>query len=346
MQNIIKVMIVDDSAYFRFAIKKYLEQFKDIEVICSAKNGLDAIEKLKMFKPDVISLDIEMPQMNGIELLKYLMVKNPIPTIMLTSLTPESTDVIVKSLEFGAVDFINKEAINLSSKIEEISDTYVEKIRIAAQSKTTPLPERKIEHEEKELVSFKITKAQVIAIGCSTGGPKALQHLVPHFPANLPAGIIIVQHMPANFTKSLAQRLDSISRISVKEAEDGDLVLPGRVLIAPGNYHMEITSNYTVKLNQNPAVNHVRPAVDVLLESLPQVYDENITAVILTGMGHDGLKGCETVKSNGGYVIAEDEKTCTIYGMPKAVIENKVSDEVLPLDKIVERLVDISTNKK
>lgn len=344
MQKKIKVMIVDDSAYFRFTIKKYLEQFEDIEVLCSAKNGIDAIENLKRYSPDVISLDIEMPQMNGIEFLKYLMETNPIPTLILSNLTPESTDVIVKSLQFGAIDFINKGIINLSSEIEKINESFVGKVRIAAQSKVSIIKDdEKPVYNNNEIVSFKITKAQVIAIGCSTGGPKALQSLIPLLPPNVPAGIIVVQHMPANFTRSLAERLNSISRIHVKEAEEGDLVLPGRVLIAPGDYHIEVTSNYTIKLNQNPPVNHVRPAVDVLLESLPKVYNENIVAAILTGMGHDGLKGCETVKNSGGHVIAEHESTCTIFGMPKSIIENHVSDEVLPLDKIAERLVDLAT---
>lgn len=342
----IKLMIVDDAAYFRFILTKFFGEDSDIEIIATAKNGLEAIEKLKTITPDVITMDIEMPKMNGIELLKYVMSTNPIPTIMLSSLTPESTDVTIRSLQYGAIDFINKDAVKLSTDTKKISKTLLEKVKIAATAKV-----KKINLEDVKKVgivtaktkptSFKITKAQVVAIGCSTGGPKALNQLIPLLPNNLPVGILIVQHMPEHFTKSLANRLNESSRIVVKEAEDGDLVLPGRVLIAPGGFHMEITKNYTVRLTKAKPVNHVRPSVDVLYDSLIDVYKENITAVVLTGMGQDGADGALKIKNAGGKVLVEDQSTCTIYGMPKAVVDRGAANKTIPLDKMANEIIKI-----
>ncbi|HAR62423.1 MAG: chemotaxis response regulator protein-glutamate methylesterase [Candidatus Margulisiibacteriota bacterium] len=347
MAERIKVMIVDDAAYIRFILTKYLSQEPDIEVIATATNGIDALKKLEEIRPDVMTVDIEMPGMNGIELLKKVMSTNPVPIIMLSSLSPEISDITIKALQYGAIDFINKDSIKLSVDVTKVHRKLIDIIKTAKMAKL-----KKLEPDDQitaapivRQTSFKITKAQIIAIGCSTGGPKALYHLVPLLPPNLPAGIVIVQHMPAKFTTSLANRLNEISKISVKEAEDGDLVLPGRVLIAPGDYHMEIKANFTVKLNQSPHVNHVRPAVDVLFNSLPAVYGKNITGIILTGMGQDGANGAETIKKSGGYIIAEAESTCTIYGMPKVIAERNLADKVLPLTAINEQIISFFKNK-
>lgn len=347
MTDKIKIMIVDDAAYIRFILSKYFSQDPDIEVIATATNGIDAINKLKDIRPDVITLDIEMPGMNGIDTLKHIMSTDPIPVIMLSSLSPESTDITIKALQYGAIDFINKDNIKLSIDIPNIHHKLIETIKLAKNAKLKKL-ELQVDPPKaptSPAVSFKITKAQIIGIGCSTGGPKALYQLIPQLPQNLPAGIVVVQHMPAKFTTSLANRLNELSKIVVKEAEEGDLVLPGRVLIAPGDFHMEVTSNFTIKLNREKQVNHVRPSVDVLFNSLPSVYGKNITAIILTGMGMDGANGCETIKKAGGYIISEAESTCTIYGMPKAVEDRNLSNKVIPLPNIASEIVTFYKSK-
>jgi len=342
----IKVLVVDDSALMRKIISDMLASSPDIEVIARANNGKDAIEKVTRLKPDVVTMDLEMPVLDGLHALGYIMSECPTPVIILSA--ENSSDKTITAFQYGAVDFLPKPSGNISLNLTNIKDELIKKIKAAAEVKITRLGF--IEEQIKEVKEKPVKKTgdkKIVIIGTSTGGPRALQHVIPLLPPSLGAAVLVVQHMPSGFTKSLADRLNSLSMMRVREAQEGDVVEPGIILIAPGDFHMEVKQRQkagktveVIALNKGDRVQGVRPSVDVLLNSVAPIYGKNSLGVILTGMGSDGHLGIEKLKKAGGKVIAEDESTCVVYGMPRAVIEQKLADFILPITKIAEGIVE------
>lgn len=336
-------MIVDDSAFMRFTISKHLSEFPDILYVGAARDGQEALELIPRIQPDVITMDVEMPRLDGLSTLRKIMSEDPRPVIMLSSLTKEGTLETVQALTLGAVDFINKP--DNKANISQVMQDVVVKIRKAATAKVQTLRRLPPQgyaaqpapaaHKPTRPVS---ARDRIVVIGSSTGGPRALNTVIPALPANLPAAVFIIQHMPVGFTRSLAERLDSISQIRVKEAEPGDQLEIGRALIAPGGFHSLINEQGQVVLNQNPPVHGVRPAIDVTMASIAKKYGASVVSVILTGMGSDGTNGSALVDQAGGYVIAEDESTCVVWGMPRSVYEAGFVNKVVPLDQIAEAI--------
>jgi two-component system chemotaxis response regulator CheB len=336
----IRVLVVDDSAFMRFTITKHLGEHPEILVIGSARDGNEALEMIPKMNPDVVTMDVEMPHLDGLSTLREVMSRFPRPVVMFSSLTAEGTSETVQALTIGAVDFIAKPSNK--ANIQAVMDEAAAKIIKAASSKVFSLPKTARPLELTARPAVKTAKSvrpltpsdKVLIIGSSTGGPRALNAVVPELPANLNAAVVIVQHMPVGFTRSLAERLDSVSKIKVKEAEPGDKLEVGKALLAPGGFHMVFDRNGQVTLNQNPPVHGVRPAIDVAMTSIVPLHGKSIVGVILTGMGNDGTTGCQLIHGAGGYVIAEDESTCVVWGMPRSVYEAGVTDEVKPLNDI------------
>ena len=340
----IKILIVDDSAFMRKLLSDLFSAEPDFTVIDTARNGVDAVEKVKRLKPDLITMDVEMPVMDGIKALEIIMKETPTPVLMISSLTRAGAEATLSALELGAVDFVAKSAGILSS-ITSIGNEILAKSRAAVHAKVSRFVERpKAQLVVKPLLQPVIGRIEerVLASGTSTGGPRALQEVITKLPGDLPCGVVIVQHMPPGFTKSLSERLDSLSALTVKEAEHNDVVRSGLVLIAPGNYHMTIEregNKKVVKLDQSPPIGGHRPAVDPMMESVARVYGAGAFGVILTGMGHDGAKGIKAIKQQHGYTIAEDQSTAVVFGMPKAAIELGVVDKVAPISAVAAEIV-------
>jgi len=342
---LIKVLVVDDSAFMRKVLSDLFNAEPDFTVLDTARDGKDAIDKVKRLKPDVVTLDVEMPVLDGLNALEIIMRENPTPVVMVSSLTREGADATIKALEKGAVDFVAKTAGPISS-IENIRIDILAKCRTASRANVNqlvkPQPPRAPISAYRPVAFTASTNELIVAIGTSTGGPRALQEILTHLPGNLPCGVVIVQHMPPGFTKSLSDRLNSLCALTVKEAENNDLITPGTVLIAPGNYHLTLdrqNSKTLVKLNQEPPIGGHRPSVDPMMESVASIYGNRATGVILTGMGHDGSKGMKAIKNNHGYTIAEDQTTTVVYGMPKSAIELGVIDKVVPLPGVAAEII-------
>lgn len=339
----VKVMVVDDSAFMRFTISKHLNEFAGLTVVGTARDGREALELIPKFKPDVITLDVEMPHLDGLSTLREIMSSHPIPVVMLSSLTSDGTLETVRALTLGAVDFIAKpdNKANMASILEEVGT----KVLRASKAKVWPTPLRPTHIEtapvkndqEKKIRSLR-PQDKIVLIGSSTGGPRALNAVIPLLDAEIPAAFVIVQHMPAGFTRSLSERLNSTSSLFIKEAAPGDKLEVGKALLAPGGFHMLLDENEEVTLNQNPTVHGVRPAVDVTLLSIAQRYGDRMVTAILTGMGSDGTSGAGLVHSMGGWVITEAEESCVVYGMPRAVFEAGASNEVVPLSEMADAI--------
>lgn len=338
--NPVKVMIVDDSAFMRFAISQQLSEQPQTTVIGTASNGKEALKLIPKLQPDVITLDVEMPQMDGLTTLRHIMAEFPRPVIMFSSLTQDGASETIQALMLGAVDFIPKPANR--ADIRRVMDEMTNKIVNAAKAKVTHHENRPSTSQPRNQPAKSLRvyhrKAPIVLIGSSTGGPGALSEVIPALPASLPSPVLIVQHMPAGFTHSLSERLNSISKLQVKEAAQGDSLMVGQVLLAPGGFHMTVDENENIALNQQPPVHGVRPAVDVTLKSLIQRFRSNIIAVIMTGMGSDGTRGAALLHSDGGYVIAEHESTCIVWGMPRSVVEADAADAVLPRPQIASAI--------
>ena len=344
MSKRIEVLVVDDSAYMRKVVSNLLESDKDIVVIDTARDGLDALEKIKRLKPAVVTLDVEMPRLDGLSALERIMKECPTPVIMLSSLTQEGSETTVKALTLGAIDFVGKPSGTISLDIHKVQEELVAKVRIAARaavanfrSPIAPVVQKPVLFSPVPATG--LTPNKLVIIGSSTGGPNALQQVVPRLPGNLTAAVLIVQHMPSGFTKSLANRLNDTSQLEVCEAQEGDELLNGKVYVAPGGYHMMLRSKTLLGLNQNPPVHSVRPAVDVTMESAVGFYGSRIVAVILTGMGFDGSRGAAAVKLAGGKTVVQDEATCIVYGMPRVVVEMGKADRILPIHNIADEIV-------
>ena len=408
----IRVLVADDSSFMRKVLSDLFAEAPDFEVVGTAANGKEAVTQVLKLKPDVVTMDVNMPVMDGLKAVEAIMTDCPTPIMMFSSLTKEDADETVKALSLGAVDFMCKAGGSIS-KIDSIAGEILEKCRNASKANVKkfginnnilekkqeagnlkrinilekkdynlsgnnsstatsaasrlrglrltaePVPPVSAKLKSHSSAADRIAKREnpylkmraansgrsgnkLVVLGTSTGGPKALQAVVPKLPADMPCGMVIVQHMPAGFTKSLAERLDYSSQVTVKEAEDNDPILPGYVYIAPGNYHLEITGSgpqRVISLNQKPPVGSHRPAVDPTFESVVQ-YGSDVVSVILTGMGCDGSAGMKKIKEAGGYVIAESKESCIVYGMPKAVVDAGIADEVLPVEQVADAIVN------
>lgn len=344
----IRVLVVDDSAFMRRVIQNMIETNPDICVVGTAKNGMEALKKAKELNPDVITLDVEMPVMDGLTALERLLQEDDYAVIMVSSHTRRGKSATIRALELGAFDFISKPENIFGMPSDEIRNELSEKIKLACSSRKRGgcagrTSGRILPRTAEDAVKANELK-YLIAIGISTGGPRALSSIIPMFPADLPAAIVVVQHMPEGFTRSLAQRLDEISYMTVKEAEHDELLKAGHVYIAPGSHHLTLKSEggkTKIVLSDQPPLGGFRPSVDVMLRSVAETDLEDIIAVIMTGMGSDGTKGLiELKKKKNPYIIAQDESTCIVFGMPKVAIESGVVNEVAPLMEIPNRIMN------
>lgn len=348
--NKIKVLVVDDSAFMRKAIETMLRKDPEIEIVGFARNGKEAVELVESLNPDLVTLDIEMPVMDGLEALSIIMKKFPRPVIMVSSLTTEGAEATIKALELGAVDFIPKDKSFATLTVMKIEKELISKIKHFARKRITgritPKPSMEMPRriERKEIQPQKVVRkvpVKMVLIGTSTGGPQSLQRVIPKISPNINKPILVVQHMPPNFTKSLANRLNALSKLTVVEAQGKEKLEPNVVYIAKGGFHLKVRkigSNYYTEVTEEPKnVLHI-PSVDVMVSSAVDCIGGNGLGVIMTGMGSDGKEGLSKLKSKGGIVIAQDEATCVVYGMPRAVVEANLADEVVPLDKIAERI--------
>ncbi|MHB8231593.1 MAG: protein-glutamate methylesterase/protein-glutamine glutaminase [bacterium] len=345
MAEPIRVLIVDDSPFMRRAISSLLEGENDIKVVGTAKDGQDGIRQIQDIKPDIVTMDIEMPVMNGLSALKIIMEKFPLPVIMLSSLTEEGAKETLDALDLGAADYIPKNLSNVSLNILKIKDELLSKIRAITAKKYYFKSYR--DAPVRESVPF-INKScnnkiDIVAIGSSTGGPKALQEVIPNLPQNFPVPIILVQHMPKAFTGSFAERLSSISHIKVMEASGGEIIKPGVAYLSPGDKHLSVVraerGGVMISLSDEPEDLINKPSVSVMMESVAKLYPGKSIGVILTGMGSDGLLGMKKIKETGGKTIVQDEATCVVYGMPKAVADKGYADIILPIYKISDEII-------
>ena len=331
----VRVLVVDDSAFMRRVIADAIASQADMEVAGVAHNGLDALLKVEQLQPDVVTLDVEMPDMDGLTALRHLMARYPRPVVMLSSQTQHGAITTLRALSIGAVDFVAKPSGAISLDFSRVREELLQKIRGAALARVraqVASTRRPPEATRVPRAKYPGAFEHLVVIGCSTGGPRALAALVPELPAEAPTAYLIVQHMPAGFTRSLAERLDASGPIAVREAVAGDRLEGGTALVAPGDYHLRLSPSGAVG---------VRPSVVVALESVSERFDSKTVAVILTGMGQDGASGAAVVRQAGGYVLAEDESTCVVWGMPRAVVERGLAHRVAPLDGIAEAIASI-----
>ncbi len=363
-----KVLVVDDSAFMRRMIADIINSDPGLEVVERAKNGRDALEKIAQFDPDVVTMDVEMPEMNGIATLEAIMKSRPRPVVMLSSFTQAGAEQTMRALEIGAVDFIAKPSGQISLDIEKMRDEIIGKVKAAAALKSriaglsqmyrntgmqarassaaVPAAMKTPDKPYSGAVSVILNK--LVLIGTSTGGPKALHEVIPQLPAGLPAAVLVVQHMPPGFTKSLADRLDTVSNLRVKEAEQGDIIRPGYVYIAPGDNHLNVLQQndtngkkLLVQLTKNPPRGTLRPSVDEMFESVADQFWSKMIGVIMTGMGNDGVLGIKYLKERGAALIAEDQSTCVVFGMPKSAIDTGLVDRIVPLPRISQEIVKL-----
>jgi two-component system chemotaxis response regulator CheB len=358
MPKTIQVLVVDDSTFMRKSLSAMLAADPRIAIAGMARNGEEALQQVHQLNPDVVTMDVEMPGMNGIEALKRIMAEHPVPVVMVSSLTAEGAGDTLKALELGAIDYIPKQLDGVAMKIYDIQKELIEKIVAAAGANIPRRHEARGARPEANssrplplapyLTSKSVTAtrgAKLVAIGCSTGGPQALLEVLPAFPSDFPAGIVIVQHMPKTFTKPFADRMNEVCSLEVKEAVDGDEVKPGRILIAPGGVQCRVKrksiTSTVIALSPNVEHHLHAPSVDIMMQSVASMYGERGIAVILTGMGHDGLEGVKAIKAAKGRTIVQDEKTCIVYGMPKAVVEAGCADKVIPLSGVAGEILNM-----
>ena len=357
----IRVLIVDDSAFMRKLINDFLSEHPEIDVIGTARNGEDAIKKWRELRPDVITLDVEMPKLNGLEVLKVIMQEQPLPIVMLSSTTKEGADTTLQAIQAGAVDFVAKPSGSISIDLHKIKTELIQKVLSASKANLTKInileDSKSVGKKQKSPIDsgLKVTghvttrgfsreSKKIVCIGTSTGGPRALQQVLTSLPKDINVPVLVVQHMPPGFTKSLANRLDSLSQIKVKEAEDGEILQKGTAYIAPGGYHLKIKtlgSTLAISLSQSPPRNGHRPSVDVMFESISTIKNYSKIAVIMTGMGSDGSKGLVEMKKSGTVkVIAESQDTSIVFGMPKAAIATNMVDEVANVENIAQSIMN------
>lgn len=354
--NKIKVLIVDDSALVRQMLTDILSKDRQIEVVGSAPDPLVAREKIKQLNPDVLTLDVEMPKMDGITFLEKLMKLRPMPVVMVSTLTEKGADVTLQALELGAVDYVAKPKVDLAHTLDDYAQELISKIKVAASARVKPL-NRPVISDSAVAPKFSAdaviaksdirrpfkTTDKIIAIGASTGGTEAIKDVLMGLPADFP-GIVITQHIPEAFSGPFAKRMNNSCQMTVYEAQDGQQVLPGHVYIAPGHSHLLVQrdgARYICRLNDGPPVNRHKPAVDVLFRSVAQNVGHNAIGVILTGMGDDGARGLKEIRDTGAWTIAQDENTSVVWGMPGEAVKHDAVEEILPLGRIPKRLIDL-----
>ncbi|MFQ6027965.1 MAG: chemotaxis response regulator protein-glutamate methylesterase [Dehalococcoidia bacterium] len=343
----IRVLVVDDSAFARSVISKKLESDPDLEVVGFARDGVEALEQVKALRPNVVTLDVTMPRMDGLLALELIMDAYPTPVVMLSALTSEHSQTTIEALELGAVDFFLKPSALSGASFDGAMAELVDKIKVVSTvngARLKNIANWNRDHRIKAKASPPARTGRmnrVIVLGASTGGPRALAELLPALPKDLPAPILLVQHMPPTFTKSLAQRLNQASDLEVKEAEAGDKVRAGQVLLAPGGYHLMVTKDDEIALNEDPFECGVRPSVNVTMQSAAQTYGKLVLGVVLTGMGNDGTRGSALIRATGGQVLVEDESTCAIFGMPRSIIESGNADRVVPLPDLAQEIIQL-----
>jgi two-component system chemotaxis response regulator CheB len=342
-----RVLIIDDSALIRSLLTEIIGKQPDLEVIGAAPDPLVAREMIRALNPDVLTLDVEMPRMDGLDFLEKLMRLRPTPVVMVSTLTERGAEVTMRALELGAIDFVAKPKLGISSGMKELASEICDKIRVAAQAKlhrhvASRAPATETAPDKLAPARYsRMSTEKLIAIGASTGGTEAIREVLTRLPPDCP-GVLITQHMPPGFTRSFAARMNSVSRIAVSEASDGERVLPGHAYIAPGDRHMRLAksgSNYIIALDDTEPVNRHRPSVEVLFRSVASVAGRNALGVMLTGMGRDGATGMLEMRNAGSFNIAQDEATCVVFGMPREAIAVGAADEVLPVTAIAERLL-------
>lgn len=371
MTRTINVIVVDDSAFMRKSLSMLLESDPQIKVVATARDGKEGIDKIREFKPDLVTMDIEMPGMDGLTALGIIMKESPLPVLMVSSLTTDGAKSTLDALNLGAVDFIPKELSFVSLDIVKIKAELISKVKSIVQSRSLQFRLQRIKAASQGIRdSAAATKAgaapgsmpaairsapppvisrrkdlRAVVLGISTGGPFALLQTIPKLPKDFPLGIAVVQHMPPRFTKSMAERLDGLSQVRVKEAEEGDRLEPGVVLIAPGGQHMIFRrqgSDVVARITAEPADTLYRPCADVMMTSAVEAVNAPLLGVIMTGMGKDGLEGLRKIKQKGGMVVAQNEETCVVYGMPRAAVDDGIADLVLALEDIPAALTKIT----
>ena len=357
----LKVMVVDDSAFMRKFLGEIIQQDSALQLVGTARHGLDALAKLESLKPDVLTLDVEMPVLNGLDTLKKIMAEKPLPVVMVSSFTQKGSKMTIEALAAGAVDFIPKPSSGKGEHADEIKRLLPRKIKEAAKARLhaipfpgaprvakkageTFFPEEKQLEEKRSSASRAVNR--IIAIGASTGGPRALEEVLRGLPADLPAAVFITQHMPPHFTRSLAERLDKTSLVKVKEASAGESIRNGEAYVAPGGYHLLAQKDGTVFLSNAVSVNHVRPSADVMMESVAEVFGAAAIGVVLTGMGRDGAAGMVRIKEKGGQTIVQDPSSAVLPGMPRAVLQRGSADLVLSLNQIAAAIVQILNKER
>ncbi|HET7293263.1 MAG TPA: chemotaxis response regulator protein-glutamate methylesterase [Vicinamibacteria bacterium] len=334
----IRVLVVDDSAFVRQALTRMLSGEADIEVVGQAVDGRDGLDKIRGLHPDVVTMDVQMPRMGGLEALAELMAQNPVPVLLLSSQTREGAEVTLRGLELGALDFVDKSRVQGNMNLLNLAEELKAKIRAIAG---VHVPRRAADERPLPVLPRK-ARADVVVIATSTGGPPALQAILPRLPRALPSAVLVVQHMPVGFTRSLAERLSTRSELPVREAEDGEPVEPGLVLVAPAGKHTKVRRRgalVRVVLDDEPKHALHRPSADVLMATVARVYGSRALGVVLTGMGSDGTEGLRAIREHGGRTLAEAEESCVIYGMPKSAVEAGVVDESVPLERMAEAIL-------
>ncbi|WP_323054290.1 protein-glutamate methylesterase/protein-glutamine glutaminase [Microbulbifer thermotolerans] len=338
----IKVLCVDDSALIRGLMSEIINSQPDMEVVAVAPDPLVARDLIKRHNPDVLTLDVEMPRMDGLDFLERLMRLRPMPVLMVSSLTRSGSEITLRALELGAVDFVQKPEMGIRSGMLEYSELIADKLRAAARVQPRRVQARRPAPEALKPVL--VSSEKLVILGASTGGPEAIRRVLEPLPANCPA-ILIAQHMPPGFTRSFAERLNRLCRVGVKEAEDGERVLPGHVYIAPGDRHLKLDrcgANYQVQLDLGPPVNRHRPSVDVLFQSAAELAGRNAIGVLLTGMGKDGAAGLLAMRDAGAPTLAQDEETSLVYGMPREAAALGAASEIVALEEVAPRILTLA----
>jgi two-component system chemotaxis response regulator CheB len=342
----IRVLVVDDSALMRKLIPQILENDKSIQVVGTAMDGNFGLRKIKDLQPQVVTLDLEMPGMGGLDMLKEIMRRHRVPVIVVSSHSTSGASVTLKALALGAFDFVAKPT-DVSARMPEIARDLIGKVKAAAASRSVQLETATVPQQQKKDAALRhanLQPSRVVTIGVSTGGPQALQYMLSQLPGNFTGSIVIVQHMPENFTEMFARRLDEICAVQVKEAQPGDPIVAGRVLVCPGNRHIKVKRlplGDVVMLSDEDKVNGHRPSADVLLHSAAAVYGQQAVSVIMTGMGEDGAEGLGAVQAAGGVTIAQSEDSCVVFGMPKAAIERGYANRIVSLEMMAKTLIGL-----
>jgi two-component system, chemotaxis family, protein-glutamate methylesterase/glutaminase len=346
-----RVLIVDDSAFMRTALASMVDSDPELHVVATAADGNDALKKVPAFDPDVVMLDMQMPGMDGLQTLREIMKRFPRPVIMVSSVTSRGADATLNALEAGAFDYLPKQLSNSSLDITHLRGDLIRKIKAAAQSwqvREEKFPPRKVSSAMISSPSHNSVPA-IVAIGVSTGGPKALSEILPRFPADLPVPIVIVQHMPFGFTGPLAARLNNLSPIFISEAAHGDAIRPGTVYVAPAGSHLTVargTAETVIRLSKMPEGQEHTPSIDVMMQSVASVYGSQAMGVIMTGMGSDGAQGMKAIHQKGGLTVGQDKESCAVYGMPRICAEMEVLDRIVPLSQIPEEILQATQYSK